>query len=155
MRVVETITISGQPIKLTWHLKRIADKKRSALFDDDVNEWRKKNGTTTDEQLRKKVKAMLEYYSLYYEMVSIESIYFSQSKVLLPFSYYQHAMGLKPFKEESEFSRLFYNVLQAEKGYQILSAAFDKLKNEPFPSGKDFVIEYSKFMKRMAEVISE
>ena len=153
MRIVEIISISGKQIKLTWYLKRIADKKRAALFGKDENEWRKKIGNATNEQLKNKVRAMLVYYSLYYEMVSKESTYFSQSKVFLPFRYYQHSMGLKPFNETSDFSQLFYNTQQAEEGYGILSAAFDKLKNQPFPSGKDFVIEYSKFMKQMAEVI--
>lgn len=152
MQIVENISLGGQVIKLTWFLKRITDKKNSLLFNPGENWWRKKIAGETDTQLRKKIKAMLAYYSLYYEMVSKESAYFSQSKVFLPFSYYQHAIGLKPFNEKSNFSQLFYNTQQAAQAYTILSEAMDNIKGEPFPSGENFVIEYSKYMKQLAEV---
>lgn len=153
MQIVENIFLKGQNIKLTWYLKRIADKKRSLLFRQEENWWRKKESSGTDIELRKKIKAMLSYYSLYYEMVSKESAYFSQSKVFLPFTYYQHATGLKPFNKKSNFSQLFYNTQQAKQAYTFLSGAMDKLKGEPFPPGENFVIEYSKFINRLTEII--
>ena len=148
MQIIETILLGDQKIKLTWFLKRITNKRNLALFSEEKNGWRKVTAIDTDAQLRKRIKEML----LYYEMVSKEYAYFSQSKVFLPFSYYQHAIGLKPFNEKSNFSKLFYNTQQAEQGYAILSEAMDNLKGEPFPSGENFVIEYSKYMKQPAEV---
>lgn len=155
MQIVEDISLNGQNIQITWYLKRITDKKPSALFTEEKNWWRKKTGTETDPQLKKRIRAMLAYYSLYYEMVSKESAYFSQVRVFLPFRYYQHSMGLKAFNERSDFSQLFYNSEQAEQGYTVLAAAMDKLKSEPFPSGKDFVIEYAKYINKLAEVIED
>lgn len=154
LQVVENIILGGKKIKLTWFLKHIHGKKYGALFNEEGNWWRKVNSDETDEQIRKKVKAMLQYYALYYELVSNESAYFSQSRVFLPFKYYQHSIGLRPFDENSNFSRLFSNANQAEKGYAILSDAMDKLKKEAFPQGKDFVIEYSMYMKQLAAAIN-
>jgi hypothetical protein len=153
MRIVENISLNGQNIKLTWYLKRIADKKRSVLFAEDENWWRKKTGPENDSQLKKRIKALLAYYSLYYEMVSKESAYFSQARVFLPFRYYQHSMGLKAFDHKGNFSQLFFNTQQAEQAHAILSGAITKLQNEPFPSGEDFVIEYAKFINKLAGVI--
>ncbi len=153
MQVVETIVLDREEIKLTWFLKRIADKKRSALFTTVGNWWRKAVNAENNEQLKSRMKAMLDYYSLYYEMVSKESAYFSQSRVFLPLRYYQHSIELKPFSETSSFSQLFKNPQQAKYAYYILVAAFEKSKSEKFPAGQDFVIEYSMFIKRLAGAI--
>ena len=153
MQVVENISLNGESIKLTWYLKRIADKKRAVLFAEAENWWRKKDGPENDSQLRKKIIAMLSYYSLYYEMVSKESAYFSQARVFLPFRYYQHSIGLKAFDHESNFGQLFFNTQQSEQAHAILSGAMNKLQNEPFPSGDDFVIEYSKYINKLARAI--
>ncbi len=153
MQIVETIELGDEKIQLTWFLKKITDKKNLALFDEDKNWWRKKPGIETDAGLRKRVKAMLQYYSLYYELVSKESAYFSQARVFLPFKYYQHSMGLRAFNEKSNFSRLFNTTQQAEQAHAILSGAMDKILHKSFPSGKDFVIEYAMFMDKLAEQI--
>jgi len=153
MQIVETILLGSEKIKLTWFLKRITDRKGLALFSEEKNWWRKVNGFETDVQLRKRIKAMLLYYSLYYEVVSRESAYFAQSRVFLPFKYYQHSMGLRAFSDKSNFSHFFYTTRQAEQAHNILSAAMYKLQNKTFPSGKDFVIEYSLFMNQLASVI--
>lgn len=153
LQVVENIILEDQKIKLTWFLKQIHGKKYGVLFNEEGNWWRKVNSDETEEALKRRVKAMLQYYALYYELVSIESAYFSQSRVFLPFKYYQHSIGLRPFDAKSDFSRLFKNTKQAEKGYAVLKAAMDKLKNQRFPSGKDFVIEYAMYMSKLAEAI--
>lgn len=153
MQLIETIILDGEEIKLTWFLKRIADKKRATLFTAEGNWWRKVVAAENNEQLKNRMKALLDYYSLYYEMVSKESAYFSQSRVFLPLRYYQHSMELKPFSEVSSFSRLFQTPQQARDAYYILAAAFEKSKQEKFPAGQDFVIEYSMFIKRLAATI--
>ena len=86
-------------------------------------------------------------------MVSKESAYFSQARVFLPFRYYQHSIGLKAFDHESNFGQLFFNTQQSEQAHAILSGAMNKLQNEPFPSGDDFVIEYSKYINKLARAI--
>lgn len=154
MQIAETIQLGDQKIKLTWFLKRITGKKSLGLFDEKNNWWRKKPGIETEDQLRKRVKAMLQYYSLYFEVVSGESAYFSQSRVFLPFKYYQHSMGLRTFNDKSNFSSFFYNTQQAEQAHAILSGAMQKIQQRSFPSGKDFVIEYAMFMGELAGQIN-
>jgi hypothetical protein len=154
MQIVETILLGDQKIKLTWFLKKLTGKKSLGLFDEAKNWWRKKPGIETEDQLRKRVKAMLQYYSLYYEVVSRESAYFSQSRVFLPFKYYQHSMALRNFDDKSNFSRFFYTTGQAERAHAILSKAMNKIQHKSFPSGKDFVIEYALFMDKLAEQIN-
>jgi hypothetical protein len=153
LQVVEPVILGDQKIKITWFLKKIHGKKYGVLFTKEGNWWRKVNGDESEEQIRKRVKAMLQYYALYYELVSNESTYFSQSRVFLPFKYYQHSIGLRNFDEKSNFGRLFTNRKQAEKGYGVLAAAMDKLKNQSFPNGKDFVIEYALYMQKLAGAI--
>jgi hypothetical protein len=155
MLIIENILIGGQKIKLTWFLKRITNKENLALFKEENNWWRKNAGAETDDQLRKRVKAMLIYYSLYYEMVSNESAYFSQSRVFLPFKYYQHSMGLRPFNDKNNFNAFFYTGQQARQAHAILATAMDKIRYKSFPSGKDFVIEYSLFMQQLSKVIGD
>jgi len=155
MLIGENMLIGGQKIKLTWFLKRITNKKNLALFNEDNNWWRKSAGAETDDQIRKRVKAMLNYYSLYYEMVSKESAYFSQSRVFLPFKYYQHGMGLRPFNDNNNFNAFFYTRQHARQAHAILSTAMNKLQDKSFPSGKDFVIEYSLFMQELSKVIAD
>lgn len=156
MRITENLSLSGQTIKITWVLKRITDKKHQSLFREDENWWRKKDAHETDSSLRRKVKAMLTYYSIYFDMVSKESSYFSQARVFLPFSYYQHGMGLKPFNAEGRFSQVFYDSIQAQKGHAILSVAMqENRKTNYFPRGDNFVIEYAIFLNQLAEAIKQ
>lgn len=48
MQIVENIFLHGQNIKITWYLKRVTGKKRAALFAEDENWWRKKDGPEND-----------------------------------------------------------------------------------------------------------
>ena len=154
MRIVESILSGDQRIKLAWFLKRITDRKGLALLTEEKNWWRKLSGLQTDVHLVKRIKAMLLYCSLYYEIVSKESAYFRQSGVFLPFRYYQHSIGLKPFDGKSNFSNFFYTAQRAEQANTLISGALDKLQNKSFPSGKDFVIECPMYMDRLAFVIN-
>ncbi len=155
MRIIEEINVQGEKLKITWFLKRIVDKKNEKLYDKRTNWWRQHEASASTGRLREKVKAMLDYYAVYYEMISKESSYFVQARVFLPVSYYQHSMALKPFNETGRFSQLFYNEEQAREGHAILSSAMDKVSDQRFPSGKDFVIEYAMYLKRLAEAIEK
>jgi hypothetical protein len=150
LRMVEYIHFNDDSVRVVWVLKKIRDDARaSSLFEEAENRWREKPvRPQTDAELRNKLKQMLKYYSLYYELVSRESIYFTGSRVMLPFQYYQHGTGLMPYDEKHPFNRLFYNTADARRAYTMLEEIFD---TENFPAGKDYVIEYAVFMKRLAE----
>ena len=153
LRIVEMINAGSGQIKLVWHLKRIDEKDRKSLFAKDANRWRKNDRMQDQAHLKRKVNAILEYYSLYYKMIAKESAYFIRSRVFLPFSYYQHSMVLKAFDIDSPFSRLFHSASEAKNAYIILSAAMDKISDQPFPSGKNFVIEYAMYLQQLASAI--
>lgn len=153
--IEELISLENEPIKLIWHLKKILPgSEESSLFKSEMNKWRQKSsGTETDAEIKKRVVSMLEYYSLYFKMVSVESIYFSPVRVFLPFSYYQHGIGLKEFNSRDYFTICFFNTANAKKGYEILKDGFEKIKDLDFPSGENYVIEYSKYFDKLARAI--
>jgi hypothetical protein len=150
LQIVEYAEMEGEKVKLIWNLKKV-DQPR--LFTARNNNWRKKpSATESDEQLRSRLSDILDYYSHYYKLVAKESIYFIQTRVPLPFSYYQHAMGMKSFVENSDFTKLFFDNEQASKAYRLLTATMNSLNNE-FPRKENFVEEYAEFMGKMAERI--
>lgn len=147
LQVVEYAQMEGEKIKLIWHLKKV-DQPR--LFTGKNNSWRKKpSAGESDEQIQSRLADILDYYSHYYKLVAKESIYFIQTRVPLPFSYYQHAMGMKPFVENSNFTALFFDKEQASKAYRLLSTTMNSLSEE-FPRKENFVEEYGEFLGKMA-----
>ena len=155
LQLVEYIPLRGDSVRIVWFLKKIdGGDKAAALFEEDLNAWRKRSAASeTKKQLRAKVKEMLQYYALYFEVVADESAYFVGSRASLPIRYYQHAAGLIPFNDQDAFSRYFYNRQNAAAAYDILEDAFLKDMKKPFPKGDNYVIEYSRFLSRLARRI--
>ena len=153
--IEELVSLENETIKLIWHLKKIpADREEGSLFKNEMNQWRQKSSRTeTDAEIRKRVVSMLKYYSLYFKILSVESSYFSPVRVFLPFSYYQHGIGLKEFNSRDYFTICFFNTANAKKGYEILKEGFEKTKDQDFPSGENFVIEYSKYFDMLAGAV--
>ena len=149
------VDLENERIKLIWHLKKIGPADAGAgLFNKENNQWRQKpEKNESDEEIKKRVISMLKYYSLYYKVVSEESIYFSQSRVFLPFTYYQNGVGLKRFDAGDPFTNSFFNISDAKKGYNVIEAVFENTKEEDFPSGKNFVIEYSAYFGKLAKAL--
>jgi hypothetical protein len=152
LQLVEYIPLKGDSVRIVWFLKKVTDDNKAAvLFEEPFNEWRKKPlAAETKKQLANKVKDMLEYYAVYFEVLSDESVYFIGSRAALPFRYYQHGAGLIPFNERDAFSKCYYNKEDASKAYDILEDAYLKDRKKPFPTGNNYVIEYSKFLRRLA-----
>jgi len=151
--IEELIKLDNEKIKLIWHLKKIGQADDAAgLFQRSNNGWRqkpvKKEQAT---EIKTRVRTMLEYYALYFKIVSVESIYFSRARVFLPFTYYQHGIGLTDFVTTHPFASYFYDENDAKIGYDILKSAFEKTKDEDFPSGENFVSEYSMYFQRLAK----
>jgi hypothetical protein len=152
LRTVQYIREKDESFKLVWHLKKVSG---SSLFKENTNTWRRKPGKPeTDEEIKTRLSAMLKYYADYYELVSKESSYFIPSRIVMPFQFYQHAMGLTPFNDKTPFGKLFYDSTQANTAYLYLDHTFDKLKSE-FPSKENFVDEYAIFMGMMGEEIKK
>jgi hypothetical protein len=151
LRSIEYLPINNERIKLVWHLKKIDS---SFLFEPANNEWRKKaTKPETDAEIKARLSAILDYYTKYYRLVSKESSYFIPERVVLPYTFYQHGMGMKSFYEESPFAALFYDSTEAKTAYDLLTKAMNSA--DDFPSGSNFVEEYSLFMGMMAEEVKK
>ena len=150
--IEEMIRLDNEKIKLIWHLKKIGqDDDGAGLFQRSNNLWRQKPVKKEQAaEIKTRVRAMLEYYALYFKIVSVESIYFSRTRVFLPFTYYQHGIGLTDFATAHPFRAYFYDERDARIGYDMLKSAFGKTKDEDFPSGENFVSEYSMYFEKLA-----
>ena len=60
----------------------------------------------------------------------------------------------KDFKEDSPFANHFNSVAEAKMAYQLIATGMNGIKGE-FPSGEDFVIEYSKYFDLLAEELEK
>ena len=151
--VEEMVRMGDENIKLIWHLKKIeANDKGASLFDKNKNLWRQKPlKKENDKEIKDRVIAMLRYYSLYFKVVSEESIYFSPSKVFLPFTYYQHGVGLIGF--DNNFSGCFYDVNDASKAYQLIQRVVEDARELEFPSRGNYVTQYSDYFERLANYL--
>lgn len=151
LKLTESFRLKGEKITLVWHLKRVGKNTASGLFSKKANIWRvkplKEESATA---LKERLSGMLEYYAGYYSLINKESTYFIPSRVLLPFKFYQHAVGLKPFDAETAFAGLFFDTLQAGTAYQYLDKAMDRLRDKFPTAGSNYVEEYAAYMKLMA-----
>ena len=152
--IEEMVRINNESIKLIWHLKKISSASDGAdLFKKQNNLWRQRPvKNETEKEIKERLVAMLKYYSLYFKVVAKESIYFSPVRVFLPFTYYQHGIGLTGYSDD--FVKCFFDRADAEKGYHAIKEAFERTSNLDFPSGGNYVIEYSKYFQRLAGVIN-
>lgn len=155
LKMSEKIDVGSEQVNIVWNLKKLTDKKYKLLFTDEGNSWRKTPAGPEDKTaITKRVLQMLNYYSQYYELVSEASIFFVSQRVHLPFKYYQHGVGMVPFAADAPFNTYYYNTEQAQMAYDILSDGMNELsKYGKYPSGKNYVIEYSLFMTKMKETI--
>ncbi len=153
LRLTEMVETRGEKLKLVWHLKKIEEGFATVLFDKEKNQWRYKAvKVETDTEIRNRLVQMLEYYSVYFRLISEESSYFMPGRVLLPFTFYQHAIGLKPFDKESKFVSLFYSPQQAETAHYILKGAISKARF-PFQDKDSYSAEYVKMLQELADII--
>jgi hypothetical protein len=159
LQIIESVELGNESFSVVWNLKKIEkNDKENFLFEEKNNWWRKKPREpevfSAANALNKRVVAMLKYYAVYFAMVSRESSYFSPFRVFLPFKYYSHGIGLKDFKEDHPFANHFFSATEAKTAHQLIASGMNKIKGE-FPSGEDFVIEYSKYFDLLAEELDK
>lgn len=155
LKLTGFIQAQGESIKLIWTLKKVTGSDASDLFSKESNEWRRRPAKSESaEQMRKRLSDMLNYYSDYYSLVTKEASFFVPVRVILPFHFYQHSMGMKDFDKESAFARVFNSPEQADEAYGYLAETMLILKDD-FPSDDNFIKEYAAFMKKMANKITK
>ncbi|MDP4262113.1 MAG: hypothetical protein Q8941_06235 [Bacteroidota bacterium] len=142
-----------EKIELVWKLKKITGSTASGLFGEKNNEWRRRpNQPESEKQMKTRLGNMLHYYSDYCYLVTREASFFIPARIILPVKFYQHAMGMAPFDEESFFAKLFFNKQQAREAHHYLSVVIRRLSDE-FPAEDTYGKEYAAFMKKMADEI--
>ncbi len=153
MLLTQNILLEDEKIALVWHLKKITgDDGADSLFGAEANNWRQRPvQAETEPALQKRLAAMLNYYSVYFILIAKEANYFVPSRVPLPFSYYQHGVGLNP-DLSTTFKRFFYDEAQAHTAYFLLEQAMAAHRQD-FPVAKNFGTEYGRYFKLLAETL--
>lgn len=155
MKLTEIVETDGEKLKLVWHLLKINDGDAAKLFDEEQNKWRiKAQVEESDEAIKNRVVQVVDYYSNYFKLISEKSSYFIPLRIILPFNFYQHAIGMKYFGEKSAFSSLFYSAEQAKKAHILLE---EKLRDLEFEKTSDnsFTTEYAINLKKLARELEK
>lgn len=154
LQLTEVLNVKGEKITLVWHLKKMEGDTVAALFGEKNNAWRRPpNQKESGESIKARLSAMLQYYAAYYSLIHKEASYFIPSRVILPFRFYQHAIGLKPFGGDPEFANLFFDIQQAQEAHHYLGRTMDRLAGKYPSSGSNYVEEYAAYMKLMASEV--
>lgn len=156
LKVIQKVIVEKDTLPLTWAWKKIpADDPASVLFETSTNEWRHKSlAPETDVALKKRLASMLNYYSVYFDYIAKEAIYFLPRRLALPFNYYAHSVGLKRVDKIDRFKKYFYSDADALKAYQLLKTAQANLP-EKFPEKDDFVKEYAAHFLQLKNVLEQ
>jgi hypothetical protein len=155
LQLTEYIAWKDEKLRLVWQFVKVKNELSDNLFSDAANWWRHKPlKSESPVEIKKRLAAMLNYYSVYFKLVDKESTYFIGKRIILPFEYYQHSMGLSDFDPNSHYANSFYNSQEAEKAYEYLQDLVSVLKND-FPSKKNYVEEYAAQMAAMAEKVTD
>lgn len=121
MILTEFVRYEGEMLELDWHLVKLNDRDASVFFDEKKNRWMQKPASAeTSAALKQKLVMMLDYYAAYYLFIKDRSSYFIPGRVVLPFQFYQHAVGLKPLKRCQDFRNLFLIRCRRQKRMDIL-----------------------------------
>ncbi len=154
LRLLTTIAANKDSLPIFWVLKKInSDHPAHELFTEKWNRWRQHPaGPEAEVALKERLKQILEWSALYFETVADEAIYFSRSRVVLPFNYYAHGVGLKSLENAPAFAAVFYNEANAIQAMQLLKTARLRIHGK-FPQSKNYVKEYAQHFKDLAAAL--
>jgi hypothetical protein len=124
------------------------------LFDPALNNWRiKPTQPESDEAIKARIKQVIYYYSGYFGNISGNNIpHFNIEKLLCPIKFYSGGIGMKKFKAEDEWTKVFYDSTDAHKAHRMVDRAFDNLKGYP-DRGRNYAQEYFAALKMLAEAL--
>lgn len=155
--VVIPNVITGE--KETIHLQYIIQRLRTNdtipnLFDEGLNKWRQKPTEAEDDAaIKNRLKESLHYYSAYFANIKGNKIpVFNPEKMLCPIKFYNGGIGRKRFKENDNWTQVYFDNKDAQKAHTILGNAFDNIKGYPDEAG-DYVAEYIIALKLVANAL--
>jgi hypothetical protein len=145
--------------KETVHLHYITQRLRTNdtvpdLFNPAINKWRQKPLQSEDDAaIKNRLKESLYYYSAYFANIKGNKIpVFNIEKILCPIKFYSGGIGRKRFKENDNWTQVFFDNKDAQKAHTMLGNAFDNIKGYP-DKGGDYVAEYIVALKLVADVL--
>lgn len=155
LQLSETIPYANDDIRLLSHIRKVDKKTTNKLFAPERNEWRKKPAKVeSNSEIKQRLTTILLYYVDYYNWVAEAFSFFIGKRIILPFEFYQHAIGTKDFNPDSDFAKLFFDQQQAEKAYEYLQDVVTVLRND-FDKKSNYVKGYATHMGSMARKIIE
>ena len=124
------------------------------LFDPALNKWRTKPAQPeNDAAIKARLKQVIDYYSGYFANISGNRIpYFNIEKLLCPIKFYSGGIGMKKFKADDAWTKVYYDSTDAHKAHGMLDQAFDKLKGYP-DRGGNFAQEYAAALKLLVNAL--
>jgi hypothetical protein len=124
------------------------------LFDPTLNKWRTKpTQPESDAAIKARMKQVISFYSGYFGNLFYNRVpYFNIEKLLCPIKFYSGGIGMKKFKANDEWTKVFYDSTDAHKAHGMLDQAFDKLKGYP-DRGGNYSQEYFASLKMLADVL--
>jgi len=156
MIVAHPVKVKGQLLKVNWYYARL-DEKDAVLLDKEQNTWRKMlPADATEKQVAEKIVKILRYYGHYFHVIGREANYFYAERMIVPFKYYQHGVGLQNFSMENRFARQFADSVQATKAWDIIRKGFYRISDVPYPTVKNNYTEgYALFIESLANDIDK
>lgn len=124
------------------------------LFDPAINKWRARpQQPESEDAIKLRLKQVLYYYSAYFANISGNKVpYFNITKILAPIKFYSGGIGVKKYKEDEDWTKVFYDNQDAKKAHVMLNQAFDNIKGYP-DRGRDYVKEYIVALKMVADAL--
>jgi len=75
---------------------------------------------------------LINYYSTYFASLEFNKItHFNTTKILCPIRMYSNGIGLKYFNGDDDWTKVFYDSLDAKKAHDMLDQAFYKVHSHP------------------------
>jgi hypothetical protein len=151
LKLREIVNSGGEKLKFVWHLMKIDKGDPVKLFDPEFNKWRiKPTKPESDEEINNRLVQMLDFYSIYFKLIADNSSYFIPGRIILPFKFYQHGIGMKFFDEQSVFASLFYSKEQAKTAHMLLDITIGDVEFDK-QNLKSYTEEYSLMLKKIGE----
>jgi hypothetical protein len=153
LKLTEIVNSGGEKLKFVWHLMKIDKGDPTKLFEPAYNKWRiKPTKPESDEEIKNRLVQMLNFYSIYFKLIADNSSYFIPGRIILPFKFYQHGIGMKFFDEQSVFASLFYSKEQAKAAHLLLDITIGDVEFGT-QNLKSYTEEYSIMLKKIGEVL--
>jgi hypothetical protein len=149
------VRVKKENYAIKYILKRLRNNDSVPdLFAPALNKWREKPAQAeNDEAIKTRLKETLYYYSAYFANISGNKIpIFNIDKILCPIKFYSGGIGMKRYKENDGWTKVFFDNKDAKKAHDMLDNAFSNIQGYP-DKGGDYVSEYVIALKLVADLL--